>query len=117
MVGAQKPKFPDFEDVRAPFRILFTGRLTIGLKLLNAEYEVWEAILRVTKISQTKSGHKRVRFGYTGDSSVIYICSIIYMPGHVDFSKFQNRNRSFLAHFYIYMPGNITIFGLIVTLI
>ena len=24
------------------------------------------------------------------------------MPGHVDFSKFQNRNRSFLAHFYIY---------------
>ena len=32
------------------------------------------------------------------DLTTIYI----YMPGHVDFSKFQNRNRSFLAHFYIY---------------
>ena len=37
---------------------------------------------------------------YTGVSRYIYI--YIYIPGHVDFSKFQNRNRSFLAHFYIY---------------
>lgn len=55
MVRPQKSEFPDFEDVCAPFGILLTGWVSIGMELLNAGYEVWETILGPLKQKMGKT--------------------------------------------------------------